>query len=109
MATNMAVAMAAGMRFRGHGWATTAEMAAAIYVPFMMLFPPLWLGVLSAAGLLALGHVLMLVAMAAVMLRRDQYTGTPHHRSACRRLTSSNKWLACSATPPTSVPTPTSS
>jgi hypothetical protein len=76
MATNMTVGMAAWMRFRGHGWAATAAMAVAMYVPFVALFPPLWLGVLPATGLMVLGHVLMLLAMAAMMLwRRDQYTG----------------------------------
>ena len=83
MATNMAAAMVAWMRFRGHGWAATAEMAAAMYLPFVVLFPPLWLGALSATGLIALGHVLMLFAMAAVMLRRrDEYTG--HHHEGVR-------------------------
>jgi flagellar biosynthetic protein FliP len=78
MATNMAVAMVAWMRLSGHGWAATAEMAAAMYLSFVVLFPPLWLGALSGTGLLVLGHVLMLVAMAFVMLRRrDEYTG--HH------------------------------
>ena len=78
MATNMAVAMVAWMRLRCHGWAATAEMAAAMYLSFVVLFPPLWLGALSGTGLLVLGHVLMLVAMAFVMLRRrDEYTG--HH------------------------------
>jgi hypothetical protein len=75
MATNMTVAMAAWMRFRRHGWAAIAEMAVAMYAPFMVLFPPLWLGVLSATGLMVLGHVLMLFAIAAAMLRRrDEYT-----------------------------------
>jgi len=75
MATNMTVAMAAWMRFRRHGWAAIAEMAVAMYAPFVVLFPALWLGVLSATGLMVLGHLLMLFAIAAVMLRRrDQYT-----------------------------------
>jgi hypothetical protein len=75
MATNMTVAAAAWMRVRGHGWAAIAEMAVAIYAPFLVLFPPLWLGVLSASGLMILGHVLMLLAIAAAMLRRrHQYT-----------------------------------
>ena len=75
MATNMTVAAAAWMRFRRHGWAAIAEMAVAMYAPFLVLFPPLWLGVLSASGLMALGHVLMLFTIAAAMLRRrDQYT-----------------------------------
>jgi hypothetical protein len=75
MATNMTVAIAVWMRFRGHGWAATAEMAVAMYAPFLVLFPPLWLGVLSATGLMVLGHVLMLFAIAAAMLRRRaEYT-----------------------------------
>jgi hypothetical protein len=83
MATNMTVAMAAWMRLHGHGWAATAEMAVAMSVPFLVLFPPLSLGVLSATGRMVLGHVLMLVAMTAVMLwRRDEYTG--HHHTEVR-------------------------
>ncbi len=75
MATNMAIAAAAWMRFRRHGWAAIAEMAVAMYAPFVVLFPPLWLGVLSATGLMVLGHVLMLFAIAAAMLRRrGEYT-----------------------------------
>jgi hypothetical protein len=74
MATNMTLAMAAWMRLRGHGWAATAEMTVAMYAPFVLLFPPLWLGVLSVTGLMVLGHVLMLFAIAAAMLRRrDEY------------------------------------
>ena len=75
MATNMTIAMAAWMRLRRHDWAAIAEMAVAMYAPFLVLFPPLWLGVLSATGLMILGHVLMLLAIAAAMLRRrDEYT-----------------------------------
>ena len=38
-------------------------------------FPPLWLGVLSATGLMVLGHLLLLFAIAAAMLRRrDEYS-----------------------------------
>jgi hypothetical protein len=81
MATNMAVAVAAWMRFRRHGWAAIAEMAVAMSAPFVVLFPPLWLGVLSATGLMVLGHMLMLFAIAIAMLRRrDEYTG--HHQQA---------------------------
>jgi hypothetical protein len=75
MATNMTVAAAAWMRFRRHGWAAIAEMAVAMYAPFVVLFPPLWLGVLSATGLMVLGHVLMLLTIAAAMVRRrDEYS-----------------------------------
>ena len=70
MAANMTVATAAWMRLRRHGWAAIAEMAVAMCAPFLVLFPPLWLGVLSASGLMVLGHVLMLFTIAAAMLRR---------------------------------------
>ena len=83
MATNMITPMAAWMRFRGHRWSAIAEMAVAMYLPFVALFLPLWLGVLSPTGLMVLGHVLMLFAMAAVMwLRRDEYAS--HHREKVR-------------------------
>jgi hypothetical protein len=79
MATNMTIAMCAWMRFRGHRWPATLEMAAAMYLPFLVLFPPLWLGALSEHGLMIGGHLLMLPAMAGAMLRRHaEYTG--HHQ-----------------------------
>jgi hypothetical protein len=81
MATNMNLAMVAWMRFRGHGWPVSLEMAAVMYLSFVVLFPPLWLGRLSADGMIVAGHVLMFTAMAGVMLlRRDEYTG--HHSHA---------------------------
>jgi hypothetical protein len=79
MASNMTVAMVVWMRHRGHGWAATNEMAAAMYLPFLVLFPPLWLGLITPATMLAGGHLLMLAAMAAAMLRRRaEYTGHHH-------------------------------
>lgn len=86
MATNMTVAMVAWMRLRHrHGWPATLEMSAAMYLPFIVLFPPMWLGVLSAHAMLVLGHVLMLPAMAGVMLlRRDEYTGHHHAHQQAR-------------------------
>jgi hypothetical protein len=79
MATNMSIAMSAWMRYRRHGWPATAEMVAAMYVPFLVLFPPMWAGLLSADAMLVGGHLLMLPAMAAAMyLRRDEYAGSHH-------------------------------
>lgn len=70
MATTMTVGMAAWMTWRRHSWPAIAEMALAMYLAFVVLFPLLWLGVLSETGLLVAGHVLMLPAMAAAMLLR---------------------------------------
>jgi hypothetical protein len=76
MATNMTIGMAAWMRYRRHSWAATRQMAGAMYGSFVVFFPLLWLGMLSATGLMVLGHVVMPFAMAAAMLLRlDEYTG----------------------------------
>ncbi|SNS56796.1 hypothetical protein SAMN04488107_3045 [Geodermatophilus saharensis] len=70
MATDMTVAMSAWMRVRGHRWRPIAEMGAAMYLPFLVLFVPLALGLIGEGALLLWGHVLMLPAMAAAMLLR---------------------------------------
>jgi hypothetical protein len=75
MATDMAVGMAAWMRVRGHGWAGIAEMSAAMYLPFVVLLVPFWLGAVSGGTLMTVGHVLMLPLMAVAMLwRRCDHT-----------------------------------
>ena len=80
MATSMAVGMGLWMKFRRHSWAAIGEMSAAMYVPFLVLFPFLWAGVMSGALLMILGHVLMLPAMAlAMLLRKSEYGPTHRH------------------------------
>lgn len=75
MATNMVVAMSLWMWFRGHTAAPILEMAVAMYVPFVVLLVPLWLGAISGMVLMTAGHVLMLGTMLLAMLRRtDEYT-----------------------------------
>ncbi len=84
MATNMAIGMSAWMWYRGHTWVSTLEMAAVMYLPFVVLFFPLWVGALSGDTLLVAGHVLMLPAMVVAMLnRRDEYTR--NHRRTPKR------------------------
>lgn len=81
MATTMTIGMTMWMRFRGHGWAGTAEMGAAMYLPFAVFFVPFWLGVVDGGTVLMAGHVLMLPAMLLIMLRRRaEYAG--EHRPA---------------------------
>jgi hypothetical protein len=51
-----------------------AEMGAAMYVPFLVLFVPLGLGLIDSGALMLWGHLLMLPAMAvAMVLRRREY------------------------------------
>jgi hypothetical protein len=78
MATTMSVGMAVWMRHRRHGWAPVAEMCAAMYLPFVALFWPLWSGTISPDDLVLWGHVLMLPAMAAAMLLRPREYTCPH-------------------------------
>ena len=62
------------MRYRGHSWASTAEMGAAMYIPFAVLLIPFWAGLLPGNVIMMGGHVLMLPAMVAAMLhRRSEY------------------------------------
>ena len=77
MATTMTAGMAAWMAWRRHPWPAIVEMGLAMYVAFAVLFPLYWLGGLTETGLIVVGHVLMLPAMAAVMLRRrEEHLGT---------------------------------
>ena len=82
MATGMALAMAAWMAFRRHGWRDIAEMTAAMYLPFVILFPATLAGAMTSGTMMIAGHGLMLAAMLALMLwRRDHYG----HRRPARR------------------------
>jgi flagellar biosynthetic protein FliP len=70
MAFDMSVGMIVWMRHRGHGWASTLEMAGAMFAPAVVLFPLLWLDVISADSLHLLEHLAMLPLMYLIMLRR---------------------------------------
>jgi hypothetical protein len=75
MAFYMATGMVVWMRHRRHGWAATGEMAGAMFLPALALFPLLWAGAIDGDDLLMLEHVLMLPLMYVVMLRRRQEYG----------------------------------
>jgi flagellar biosynthetic protein FliP len=44
-------------------------MDAVMYLSFVVFFPAYWVGPLSGDGLLVVGHIVMLPAMAVVILR----------------------------------------
>ncbi|HYH32063.1 MAG TPA: hypothetical protein VD903_16950 [Pseudonocardia sp.] len=74
MATDMTLVMGVWMLIRRHSWARTAEMCAVMYLPFVALLVPYWLGALSATALMIAGHVIMFPLMLAAMLwRRTEY------------------------------------
>jgi hypothetical protein len=61
------------MRYRGHRWASTLEMCAAMFAPAVILVPLLWLDAVSARPLPRLLHFVTLPLMLVVMLwRRSQ-------------------------------------
>jgi hypothetical protein len=79
MAFYMSAGMVVWMRHRGHRWASTLEMAGAMFAPAVALFPLLWLGLIAGDDLLMLEHVGMFPLMYLVMRRRrDQYGGATH-------------------------------
>jgi flagellar biosynthetic protein FliP len=74
MATDMTIPMALWMRLRGHAWAPVAEMSAAMFLPFVALLVPFWLGAISGSTLMIAGHMIMFPLMLLAMLwRRDEY------------------------------------
>jgi hypothetical protein len=72
MATSMSMGMAALMVWHRSPVSSIVEMCLAMYLSFAVLLPAHWLGLLSGEALIILGHVVMLPAMAAVMLRRRE-------------------------------------
>jgi len=70
MAFDMSVGMVVWMRYRGHSWASTLEMVAAMFAPAVALAPLSWLGLISGESLMLSTHILMLPLMFVVMLRR---------------------------------------
>ena len=74
MATNMVVGMAVLMVARRHSRRAILEMSAVMYLPFLVLLPPVWAGWLSTMAMMVAAHVLMFLAMAALMMmRREDY------------------------------------
>jgi len=83
MGITMTAPMVAWMRYRGHGWAASNEMAASMLIPTAAVIALLGVGLVADVGtLLAIEHVVMLPSMlVAMLLRRDEYShGTHRHR-----------------------------
>ncbi len=76
MATSMTVPMVAWMRYRGHGWAPSAEMAGAMFVPTVAALILYRVGAVEDEhALLMIQHIAMFPLMlVAMLLRRDEYS-----------------------------------
>jgi hypothetical protein len=68
--------MVGWMRYRGHGWRPSAEMAASMLIPTFGVMALLWAGLLTDIGaLMTIEHLVMLPSMLVVMLlRREEYS-----------------------------------
>ena len=88
MAADMTVGMAAWMAIRGHDLRMIAEMSVAMVAPFALLLVPYVFGLVSAGAVMGGGHVLMVVAMLALMWwQRDHYSHAPHWAAVFQRRT----------------------
>ena len=76
MASTMTLPMVAWMRFRGHGWRPSMEMAASMIVPTLGTLALLGAGVVEDVGaLMIIEHAAMLPSMLlAMLLRRAEYS-----------------------------------
>jgi hypothetical protein len=76
MGLTMTVPMVGWMRYRGHGWRPSAEMAASMLIPTFGVMALLWAGLLTDIGaLMTIEHVVMLPSMlVAMLLRREEYS-----------------------------------
>lgn len=82
MAFDMSVGMVVWMRYRGHAWAPTLEMVAAMFAPALLLAPLSMAGAISGDVLMIATHVAMLPLMFVVMLRRRHEYGHAAHARA---------------------------
>jgi hypothetical protein len=76
MGVTMTVPMVGWMRYRGHGWAPSAEMAASMFIPTFGVMALLWIALVTEYGtLMGIEHAAMLPSMLiAMLLRREEYS-----------------------------------
>jgi hypothetical protein len=79
MGFDMTVPMVLWMRYRGHDWARTVEMAGSMVVPTLIAAVLAQDGALGGHDALMLQHVVMIPAMLGVMLWRYEHYAH-HHR-----------------------------
>jgi hypothetical protein len=78
MGTIMTVPMVAWMRYRGHTWRPSIEMAASMFVPTFAVVGLMAGGASGFGAALMIEHVAMFPSMLAVMLLRWSEYATPH-------------------------------
>jgi hypothetical protein len=83
MGITMTVPMVAWMRYRGHAWRPTNEMAASMIIPTAAAMALVGAGVMTGGAAMVAEHIAMLAGMlVAMLLRRDEYSGAHGHHGA---------------------------
>jgi hypothetical protein len=84
MGVTMTAPMVGWMRYRGHGWGASNEMAASMLIPTAGAIGLLGAGLVDDVGtLLMVEHVVMLPSMlVAMLLRREEYSAHAHGQHA---------------------------
>jgi flagellar biosynthetic protein FliP len=81
MAAYMTIGMSVWMIIRRCSWPAIAEMGLAMFVPFVMMYPFYWAGLVNTTAVMVVGHVLMVPAMiVAMLLRKDEYTRSSYRK-----------------------------
>lgn len=89
MGITMTLPMIAWMRYRGHAWRPTNEMAASMIIPTFGAMALVGTGVMNSDTVMVVEHVAMLAGMlVAMLLRRDEYSAAHGHHGAQRALAS---------------------
>jgi hypothetical protein len=71
------------MRYRGHGWQPSMEMAASMIVPTIAVIVLLAAGISDFGASMAIEHAAMFPAMLTVMLVRwDEYSASHDHQGS---------------------------
>ena len=79
----MTVPMVAWMRYRGHDWRPSTEMAASMIAPMIAVIVLFVAGATDFSAAMALEHVAMFPATLAVMLARwDEYSASHQHHGS---------------------------
>jgi hypothetical protein len=83
MGVTMTLPMVAWMRYRGHGWRPSNEMAASMLIPTFADMALVGTGVMKGGPVMVIEHIAMLAGMLiAMLLRRDEYSGAHAHGAA---------------------------
>jgi hypothetical protein len=86
MGVTMTVPMVAWMRYRGHTWRPTTEMAASMLIPTFAAMSLAGTGIMVGGPLMVIEHVAMLSSMLIAMLvRRDEYSRAGHAHGATQQ------------------------